>query len=514
MAQQQQNVSLRAPGFRGLNTEDSPTSISHEFASIADNCVIDQYGRIGARKGKTVLTSSTTPLGSSGIESIHEFIATDGTKVVFSCGNNKIFSGTTTLTDETPGAYTITANDWQIVTLNDHCYFFQTGHEPLIYEHSSTTLMKMSAKTGYAGTAAQANCVSAAYGRIWAADVSSNKYTVYWTSLLQGWDWDTAGAGTAGSLDITEVWPKHDEITAIAHHNHHLIIFGKETVVIYGSSASDGKLSDPATDLILVDVIDGIGCQYRHTIKAVGSDLLFLDVSGVRSLGRIIQEKSLPIGDISRNVRTDLKAIVALESAEAHAVFSPDEAFYIVIFPTSSLVYCFDMRGSMEDGSARATTWSNVNFESATKLQDGTVYFGSVDGVSKYDGYTDDGETYLMSYYTVPLNFGDPSSNKIPKQVDLTLIGGQGQAFSLFWAYDYKTNYSSQASSIPAGDVSYYGVAEYGEDEYAASSSVHLKKINVTGSGSAVQVGFESSINGYALSVQEFNIQALLGRIL
>lgn len=511
MAQQQQNITLRAPGFRGLNTEDSPISISHEFASIADNCVIDQYGRIGARKGYEVLTSDNSALSTNSLEAIHEFVALDGTKVIFSCGNSKIFSGTTTLSDITPVAYTVSNDDWQIVTLNDHAYFFQTGQEPLIYEHSSTTLMPMSSKTGYTATAPQANCVSAAYGRIWAADVSGNKYTVYWSDLLQGWDWST---GTAGSLDITEVWPIHDEITAITHHNNHLIIFGNETIVIYGSSATDGKISDPATDLILVDVIQGIGCPYRHTIRSVGKDLFFLDTSGVRSLGRVIQEKSLPIGDISKNVRTDIQTITASETGQPHAVYSPDEKFYLLIFPTSSLAYCFDVRGALEDGSHRTTRWPNISFESVTKLQDGTIYFGSNDGVSKYSGYLDDASTYLMAYYTTPLTFGSPSTNKIPKQVDLTLIGGQGQTFSLFWAHNYRTDYKSQSGTIAAGSVSYYGEAEYGEDEYAASTAISRKKINVSGSGAAVTIGFESSINGFALSVQEFNIQALVGRIL
>jgi len=509
MAQQQRNVTLAAPGFKGLNTQDSPITQSHEFASIADNCIIDRYGRVGARKGSTVLTTDNSELSTNGIEAIHEFVATDGTKVIFSAGNNKILSGTTTLTDITPGSYTITANDWQMVTLNDHAFMFQRGHEPLIYEHSSTTLMKMSAKTGYIATVPQDNAVCSAYGRLWAADVTANKYTVYWTDSLLGWDW------AGGSIDITEVWPNGtDEIVAIAGHNNYLLIFGKETIIVYGSSDATGQIVDPASDLVLIDAFSGIGCISRHTVKSVGRDLYFLDYSGVRSLGRLIQEKSLPTGDISRNVERDIQDRVATETAEVHGLFSPDESFYLVLFPTSLLVYCFDMRGLLEDGSARVTTWSGVSYESMTKLQDGTIYFGSTDGISTYDGYTDDSASYLMSYYSNPLTFGDPSINKIPKQVDLTVIGGENGSASLFWAYDYKTNYASQSMNFSSSAVSYYGVAEYGEDEYSLTGSISQKKINVTGSGTALTIGFEAAIDGAAVSVQEFNIQALVGRIL
>ena len=50
MAQPLQTITISAPGFFGINTQDSPIGLNPAFASIADNCVIDQYGRIGARR--------------------------------------------------------------------------------------------------------------------------------------------------------------------------------------------------------------------------------------------------------------------------------------------------------------------------------------------------------------------------------------------------------------------------------------------------------------------------------
>ena len=51
MSKQLQSYSLSAPGFFGLNTEDSPLDLGVGFALVATNCILDQYGRIGARKG-------------------------------------------------------------------------------------------------------------------------------------------------------------------------------------------------------------------------------------------------------------------------------------------------------------------------------------------------------------------------------------------------------------------------------------------------------------------------------
>jgi hypothetical protein len=137
MAQPLQNITIAAPAFKGLNTQDSPLTSDPSFAAVADNCVIDRYGRIGARKGFDVITTDNTPLGSAEIESMGYFEDSSGNEEIFSAANNKIFSGTTTLTDITPAAYTITDNDWKMVNFNNKMYFFQNGHVPLVYDDAN-----------------------------------------------------------------------------------------------------------------------------------------------------------------------------------------------------------------------------------------------------------------------------------------------------------------------------------------------------------------------------------------
>ena len=104
-------------------------SLDQSFASIASNCVIDQYGRVGARKGYTHLStdsSTATQYWTIAVvlKKCMNMLSDDGTKVVFSAGKNQIFTGTTTLAPVTlPNAYTITANDWKIVTFNNDVVF-------------------------------------------------------------------------------------------------------------------------------------------------------------------------------------------------------------------------------------------------------------------------------------------------------------------------------------------------------------------------------------------------------
>ena len=70
MAQQLQSITITAPGFAGINTQDAPLAQEPSFAAVADNCVIDKEGRIAARKGYSMVsTNGAAVLGSSdGIE--------------------------------------------------------------------------------------------------------------------------------------------------------------------------------------------------------------------------------------------------------------------------------------------------------------------------------------------------------------------------------------------------------------------------------------------------------------
>jgi len=506
MAQERQNIYIAAPGFKGLNTQDSPVTQDASFASIAENMVVDKYGRIGARQGLDKLTSSATPLGSSiGIETIFEFVARDGTETVFSAGNNKIFTGTTTLTEVTlPIGYSITANNWKIVSFNNEIYFFQRGHAAIESVAGSTTLVETSDS---ANAAPAANEALASFGRLWAGDVAGNKYTLYWSDLLDGDNWH---GGTSGSLDLTTVWPTgYDEIVALAEFNDLLVIFGKRSILLYSGASS------PST-MVLADIITNIGCIARDSVQSTGTDLFFLSDTGVRSLGRVIQEKSNPIGDVSKNVRDEMMFTVNTQTNDIKSVYSPEHSFYLLFLPTSSIVYCFDTRGKLEDGSNRATTWPSTKILCGDRAADGTLYLGSIKGINKYNGYLDDTSTYTLRYYTNPLSFGDASRLKILKEINFTVIGGQGAPVTVNWGYDYTEGYTKQAVTVANASIAEYGISEYNvsTSEYSATIIIDTAKAKATGSGRVATIGLDCTIDERSLSIQEVNIEALIGRLI
>ena len=508
MAQQLQSITITAPGFAGVNTQDAPLSQEPTFAAVADNCVIDKEGRVAARKGYSMITTNgESVLGTSeGIESIGEFVAADGDVTFFSAGNNKIFSGTTTLVDVTPAAYTITDNNWKFVQFNNHMYMFQKNHAPLVYSDSTGTVTTIATHPAASGTPPSGNVCLAAFGRLWVADVTNDTSKIYWSDLLNGSGWS---GGTSGSIDITKLWPTgYDTITALAAHNGFLIIFGKNSILVYEGAASPSGMS-------LTDTISNIGCVSRDAVVSTGKDIIFLDDSGVRSLARTIQEKSAPIGDVSKNVNNDIKSLFAAETGRIKMHYSPKEAFVLLNFENLGVVYAFDTRFPLQDGSYRATTWSHMNPKCFTTTSTELLYIGSATGIAQYAGYEDNNTGYLLSYFSHPLSFGDTSSLKFLKKINLTTFDGAEATVVLNWAYDYSGNYKKQAYTLPQSNVAQYNISEFNtEAEWSSSIAlIKRKKINTSGQGTVVAVGVETTVEGNSIALQEINIQALMGRI-
>ena len=488
---------------------------------MAHNCVLDASGRIAARKGHVVTTTDNTAVGSGQIEVIHEHVTSDGTTTIISAGNNKIFTGTTTLTDVTPGAATITANDWQIVSLNDDCFLFQEGHDPIVYDHSSTTWSLVSAHADYSGTVPVADVALAAYGRLWVANTSTDKSTVTWSDTLIGAAWT---GGSTGSIDLTEVWPKgSDIIVGLAAHNDFLIIFGEESILVYGSSKSDGKLATPATDLVLIDTITNIGIVGKHAWAVVGPELLFVDRSGMRSFSRVIQEKSLPIGDISKNNKREFQSSIST-ATDVKMCYSQEEGFVLVTTGEDKLQWCFDMRFPLEDGSRRTTLWVGKELHGIYNTRDGNLYFGTNDGIIRYAGYTDGASgKYRMRYYSAPLDFGNAARLKKPKKMFLTITGGPDQKATAYWGYDYKMSFKAYPFTLDAQDLDFYNTAEdeYNNQgdpdpddptEYTGGFGIKRYQIPLQGVGNALTVGLEVTVDNSFVSLQEIDVLTLLGR--
>lgn len=506
--------SINAPGFAGLNTNDAPVDLDSKFSAVADNCIIDKYGRIGARKGWAKVTTNTNAeLGTTAISAMAELIEVSGTTTLLAAGNNNLFkvSGAT-LTTLTYGgggvAPVITASNWQMVGLGSAMVFFQRGYDPLIYDTalSTTQYRRMSEHPTYSGTILKANCALSAWGRIWCADTDTDIMTIKWSDTLAFQKWT---AGTSGSLNLQNVWPAGgDRVVAIAAHNNNLVIFGTRQILIYQGA------DNPAT-MSLSDAISGVGCLARDSVQNTGSDLIFLSATGVRSIQRTIQEKSAPIGNISINVDSDIRSHYTNEVNDTtiKSVYSLNEAFYLITFITSGITYCFSTREPLINGGWKTTTWSGNVPKSYFYSQSHITYMGEAGCVGKYDGYVDNTSIYRGAWYTTWIDFGNPEQTSILKSIKTTIIGASDQQITFKWGFDYVSATASVIKVVPPQViVAEYGVAEYGIDEYSAGVSIVQLSIPAGGSGKVVQVGVEFDVIGSPVSIQHFSAYTKEGR--
>lgn len=603
MAEQFTNGSIAAPGFSGLNTQDSSVQLSSGYALKADNCVIDRYGRIGARKGWSKVNPSVLGAGGS-VRTIHEFVKADG-NTMWAAANNKIYgthpttgawvdypiggshfysgtysqttttvtvtstenhnlttgntvyfkasTGTTaegfyvvtvtaakiftftaTASATTSGAclginilttYAITGDNWQVAnmpygtgpTASAHAIWAQKDHEILVLHKLGTPAHSHvdgygfqrlgdvgNVPTAHTITSFKPNCALSAYGRLWVANITADTQTVYFSDLQNPAEWQT---GTSGYLDISAVIPTGDPITALAQYNNFLIIFCRRSIVVYSGA------DDPAT-MKLSDIITGVGCIARDSVQSVGgTDILFLSETGVQSLLRVIQEKSLPFRDVSKNVRDTLMSdVVGEDEDDIKGIYYAADAFYLLALPSTNNTYCFDTRGALENGASRATIWRDINPTAFFVLANRDLYLGQEGYIGKYYGQTDNEVSYRMAYYTNYFDMGNPTALKILKKINFITIGGSAQALVIKWGYDYLDSYNSGTVVLETQVVSEYGVAEYNIATFNNGIVLDTAQMQTSGSGKVVQLGFESDIEGSPLSIQKIDFSIKMGK--
>jgi len=519
-------AAIQAPGFQGLNTQDSEVTLESGYATSAVNCIIDRFGRLGSRRGWQLITTDDGTLNGETIKWIYEFKNTDGVYTILSAGDGKLFEGTTTLVEksvrddtDTTDVPLVSSNDnWQAATLQDasgvtalgEVYLAQNGNPLLVYKEVGSDYIFQqvgdvgTVPTGTTVSTFDPNCVIAAYGRLWAAGISNNKTTVFYSNLLDGITW--TGAGT-GLLDVSAIVGGNDEIVALASHNNFLIIFLQNNIVVYSGA-------DDPTNLTISDVIRGVGCIARDSVQNTGTDLIFLSKSGVRSLARTIQEKSMPMRELSLNIRDILVRDVQNEilSSIKSAYFERD-AFYILSLPSTNQTYCFDMRVALQNGASRVTTW-NTSYSAYCVTEAREMYLGVAGGIANYSGYQDGGESYRMVYFTSNTDVGSSSQLKFLKKGSVLTIGNENQDVIMKYGFDYNSLFESRVYfGNTSNSVSEYNIAEYGIGEYSGGLAILEARINLGGSGRVIKIGIETVVDGSPVSIQKLELFFKMGKV-
>ncbi len=503
-------INLTAPGFAGLRTEQEGSVQGQEWATTLNNAIFDEAGRCAIRKGW--LSQTTTPV-TGVVMRVHEFLKADKTSEMIFSTDADIFAGITAPAS-VEGTLAIAEGNIKFVNFANECIALGTGtsSNPSAYTGSGnfTTI------TVASGTAPTSGIGTAAFGRLWVVDSDGN--TIRYSAIIDKTKWAVVDGG--GTIDMAKVWPNGvDTVMAIEEMAGDLVIFGRNNIVIWTDGSGSSLGIDP-TNIYVSDTIGNTGAVSQFAItKAVG-DLWFLSPSGVQRLSRVLQDKTTPTQNLSKNVQAKLLAYLDNETDDDDITmtYSPREDLVLLVFPASNKVVTFNTKESLQDGTYRVTEWSTT-LQTATYRADGRDYIGSLTGtvgeLMLYSGFTDDGASYDFSYESGWLDFGQEVAQYVKfvkrltsfvfVQADTTLN------FSLY--YDFNTNPSSVPVAAAGAGGAEYSEAEWSEDEYSGGVTIRSLSVPGSGSGQYIKVGCNLDTASGQFALQQINLYVRVGRI-
>jgi len=560
---------LNDTGRYGLNTQASPAALPPQWLAKADNIILDEQGRISSRKGIQQVSENigSTSANADIVKSIGEYFAENGIKTLY-CGIDdsiyKLDTTTTpyiftqqtfstvkegTATSVTP--QTITDGNWQWVNFNHEFYGFQSGHMPINYNGSGWfDINHTSTWTIPAGiTTFDPSCGMGKFGRMWVGGISEDPGTLYYSDTLIAEDYN---GGASGKIDLSTVWGS-DSIVHIAEFSDKMVIFGTENIVIYSNPW------DP-DNMVLFDLITGVGLKARDSVAQIGNDIVFLSASGLRSLERIVAtDGKMPLMMLSKNIRDELEQhILSSDMEQCKAQFCLCGGFYLLAFPDRDLMYYFDFTIRNPDQTPRVTKFVFDTSECPRSLLstiDGTMYMGmgsptKYGSVAIYRNYWDQYKTdetstygteetceaaghtwestnskcwsttdvpYQAEFSTVWLDFGNPSITKILKRFFGVIVGGQNMDVDFIWYRDYNVDTQGSASfSLNPGGTQYiYGntASIFGVATFTSGFRPAEYKLPLSKAAKVVQIEMKGRIKGYKASLQSMMLLAKQGKI-
>jgi hypothetical protein len=404
--------------------------------------------------------------------------------------------------------------DAQLVPFKDAIYVFSKGDPVMVYERGYAYKLSDHPRylppqddTSIIAAEIDGDIACAAYGRLWVSGVNGNYDTIYYSDLLVPHQWydgkgtPTDDFNTAGIIDVREYWPNgNDRIKGLAAHNGFLVVFGRQSILIF-----QGVQGDPAAEggLSLYDAIRDVGLLNQDAMCNIGTDHLFVDSIGVRALGRVIQEKSSPIGEPSLNVSTAIREEIAPARDIVRLLHFPSKSKAICLFPNTQKAYCFQLGQPSATGGLRVTQWTGCDFWDSVTVRsdyiDRELLAGRNDrGLLVYNNYTQPSH-YTMSYESTVLMAGESlMQSMIPKSV---IYSYHSEAVpKLYSRWSFGSNEMQYMAKV--------------RDPRQTTAIFKNAKVNISGSGEMFRIGFDCQIDGDAFSMQQISINAVTGRVM
>jgi hypothetical protein len=504
---------FNTPGVYGLNKQAATTILGPEWATKATNLVIDDKGRLSTRQGYRRIASNVT---TGDIETVHTGLNNAGTKTKYAADSDgKLYELVAGAWVDKTGAVTPASDgNWQFANFNGKVVAWHQDGRKVVQSAPGANFANITASSG---TVPNGNAILAAFGRLWVIDNT----TLYYSGLLNETDWATGG----GNFNLKYGWPRGaDTATGIAEFNGRLLAFGERSIVMYGSETGL-TITDPSTDMVLIDTVDNIGCVNRDTIQVTGTDIVFLSHLGLQSFGRVIQERSAPVTDVIPQVRDYVAQQYASSTAsKVTSAYASDYGFYVLCLAQTYIVV--DTRVRLPDGSFRVTEWEQTATTAAVSddLTGGLLmshddvlsrYQGVLDAVA-YDGtggtsVTGDWESGWQDWENIQPGSG--AFDKFLKRVKMFIAGGASGTLQIKWYFNYSEAATTRNVTLAAApDAAQYGIAQYAIDKYGTSLDItELSKPGAKG-GRVLKIGAQITDSQTSFAINQITLYATRGK--
>lgn len=378
-----QFMTVPAPGWKGVNKQVKEAHLDMGWASEMTNLVFDDSGRVRSRAGLDKLptdnegaTLSSPGFPEYGLRRIHfvegttekeEFVVYSGIDDQGSSGSKPVrtykWDGTqyvqtsASYSADHGGGGSITGTDWKFVDFNGKVVGHHRGLTlPVVRNTEAGKFLPIS----YSGGGTQPPWqdfvdMCSAYGRIL---MLTDRYIGY-SAVLDETDW-----GDGQNFNFFELrwgWADgHDIPVAITEFNGHIIVFGQRSFIVYAVPESD------IATMVKVEALNYVGLVGRECYVNLQYDLLMLTTNGLQSLGRVIQEKSMPGRSRAPHMRDYLVALSKNQgTVEPRLDYVRDTGRVYAVFQDDTVV--FDTRRMLDDGSFPCTTM-DIRHDSAESV--------------------------------------------------------------------------------------------------------------------------------------------------
>lgn len=327
---------------------------------------------------------------------------------------------------------------------------------------------------------------------------ATNPTNLYFSAPVAETDFTPAnGAGVINvGFEIIQIKPFRDT----------LFIFGRDNI-----KKLDGT---DASNFVVSEVTQNLGCVAADSVIEIGGDLLFMGPDGLRPISATDRIGDVDLETISKDIQSYITDISFNEDL--------DNLCSVVIRSKSQFRYFFagnESQGVL-GGLRKSTQTGGISFEFSQLLGLGATcaasgYLGQFEYVIHGDtngkvyrqefGTSFDGEPIFSLFQTPFYHMGDPELRKHFLKLT-TYLRAEGDANIILGViYDYEDQFVTNPSNYNltiTGAAAYYNEAQYDSGAILDGNPTPLVKTNIAGSGTSISIKYVTNDTNASHNIQ------------